>query len=100
VGITDTGDAPTSVFAFWRRRSPGGPDASEKQAVDATLQSLSKDDRRICPVADRYWNRARQLITTASVHFQPAEESGWQMADCLRGQIWQTGSNPRRHRVL
>jgi glutamate synthase domain-containing protein 3 len=30
--------------------------ASEKQAIDATLLSLSKDDKRICPVADRYWN--------------------------------------------
>jgi glutamate synthase domain-containing protein 3 len=30
--------------------------ASEKQAIDATLLSLSKDDIRICPVADRYWN--------------------------------------------
>jgi glutamate synthase domain-containing protein 3 len=29
---------------------------SEKQAIDATLLSLSKDDKRICPVADRYWN--------------------------------------------
>jgi glutamate synthase domain-containing protein 3 len=29
---------------------------SEKQAIDATLLSLSKDDPRICPVADRYWN--------------------------------------------
>jgi glutamate synthase domain-containing protein 3 len=30
--------------------------ASEKQAIDATLLSLSKDDSRICPVADKYWN--------------------------------------------
>jgi glutamate synthase domain-containing protein 3 len=29
---------------------------SEKQAIDATLRSLAKDDKRICPVADKYWN--------------------------------------------
>ena len=29
---------------------------SEKQAIDATLVSLSKVDKRICPVADKYWN--------------------------------------------
>ena len=29
---------------------------SEKQAIDATLRSLSKEDPRFCPVADKYWN--------------------------------------------
>jgi glutamate synthase domain-containing protein 3 len=29
---------------------------SEKQAIDATLRSLAREDARFCPVADRYWN--------------------------------------------
>ena len=29
---------------------------SEKQAIDATLRSLAKEDPRFCPVADKYWN--------------------------------------------
>jgi glutamate synthase domain-containing protein 3 len=29
---------------------------SEKQAIDATLRSLAREDPRFCPVADRYWN--------------------------------------------
>jgi glutamate synthase domain-containing protein 3 len=29
---------------------------SEKQAIDATLRSLAKEDARFCPVADKYWN--------------------------------------------
>ena len=29
---------------------------SEKQAIDATLQSLAAEDNRFCPVADKYWN--------------------------------------------
>ena len=44
------------VFAFCDGEVQVGLIASEKQAIDATLLSLSKDDIRICPVADRYWN--------------------------------------------
>jgi glutamate synthase domain-containing protein 3 len=44
------------VFAFCDGEVQVGLIASEKQAIDATLLSLSKDDKRICPVADRYWN--------------------------------------------
>jgi glutamate synthase domain-containing protein 3 len=29
---------------------------SEKQAIDATLRSLAREDLRFCPVADKYWN--------------------------------------------
>jgi glutamate synthase domain-containing protein 3 len=29
---------------------------SEKQAIDATLRSLAREDMRFCPVADKYWN--------------------------------------------
>jgi glutamate synthase domain-containing protein 3 len=44
------------VFAFLDGEFQVGLIGSEKQAIDATLLSLSKDDIRICPVADRYWN--------------------------------------------
>jgi len=44
------------VFAFCDGEVQVGLIASEKQAIDATLLSLSMDDKRICPVADRYWN--------------------------------------------
>jgi glutamate synthase domain-containing protein 3 len=44
------------VFAFCDGEVQVGLIGSEKQAIDATLLSLSKDDKRICPVADRYWN--------------------------------------------
>ncbi|MBM4432135.1 MAG: glutamate synthase, partial [Chloroflexi bacterium] len=30
--------------------------ASEKQAIDATLQSLHAENPRVCPIADRYWS--------------------------------------------
>jgi glutamate synthase domain-containing protein 1/glutamate synthase domain-containing protein 3 len=56
MGITDTAMLRPQVFAFVDGEVQVGLIGSEKQAIDATLISLSKDDKRICPVADRYWN--------------------------------------------
>ena len=56
MGITDTAMLRPQVFAFCDGEVQVGLICSEKQAIDATLLSLSKDDKRICPVADRYWN--------------------------------------------
>jgi glutamate synthase domain-containing protein 1/glutamate synthase domain-containing protein 3 len=56
MGITDTAMLRPQVFAFCDGEVQVGLICSEKQAIDATLLSLSTDDKRICPVADRYWN--------------------------------------------
>jgi glutamate synthase domain-containing protein 1/glutamate synthase domain-containing protein 3 len=56
MGITDTAMLRPQVFAFCDGEVQVGLICSEKQAIDATLLSLSRDDKRICPVADRYWN--------------------------------------------
>lgn len=56
LGITDTGMLRPQVFAFADGEVQVGLICSEKQAIDATLESLAKDDKRICPVADKYWN--------------------------------------------
>jgi glutamate synthase domain-containing protein 3 len=56
LGVTDTAMLRPQVFAFCDGEVQVGLICSEKQAIDATLLSLSKDDKRICPVADRYWN--------------------------------------------
>jgi len=56
LGITDTAMLRPQVFAFSEGEVQVGLICSEKQAIDATLLSLSKEDKRICPVADRYWN--------------------------------------------
>jgi glutamate synthase domain-containing protein 1/glutamate synthase domain-containing protein 3 len=56
LGITDTAMLRPQVFAFCDGEVQVGLICSEKQAIDATLLSLSKEDNRICPVADRYWN--------------------------------------------
>ena len=44
------------VFALQDGEVQIGLICSEKQAIDATLQSLAAEDPRFCPVADRYWN--------------------------------------------
>jgi glutamate synthase domain-containing protein 1/glutamate synthase domain-containing protein 3 len=56
LGITDTAMLRPQVFAFAEGEVQVGLICSEKQAIDAALKSLAKDDKRICPVADRYWN--------------------------------------------
>jgi glutamate synthase domain-containing protein 1/glutamate synthase domain-containing protein 3 len=56
IGITDTAMLRPQVFAFADGEVQVGLIASEKQAIDATLLSMAKEDGRICPVADRYWN--------------------------------------------
>ena len=48
--------APSPGLCPARRQGADRAGRSEKQAIDATLESLAAEDERICPVADRYWN--------------------------------------------
>jgi glutamate synthase domain-containing protein 1 len=56
LGITDTAMLRPQVFAFHDGEVQVGLICSEKQAIDATLLSLSREDSRVNPIADRYWN--------------------------------------------
>jgi len=57
MGITDTAMLRPQVFALSDSGEVQiGLICSEKQAIDATLRSLAKEDPRFCPVADKYWN--------------------------------------------
>ncbi len=59
IGITDTSMLRPQVFAL-QQAGPDGPAiglaASEKQGIDAALESLAAADDRFWPRADRYWN--------------------------------------------
>ena len=59
IGITDTSMLRPQVFAL-QVTGNGGPSigfaASEKQAIDAALESLASEDTRFWSRADRYWN--------------------------------------------
>jgi glutamate synthase domain-containing protein 1/glutamate synthase domain-containing protein 3 len=57
LGITDTAMLRPQVFALSDLGEVQiGLICSEKQAIDATLRSLAREDPRFCPVADKYWN--------------------------------------------
>ena len=56
LGITDTSMLRPQVFALQDGDVTIGLVASEKQAIDATLNSLAEEDSRFRRVADRYWN--------------------------------------------
>jgi glutamate synthase domain-containing protein 3 len=73
------------VFAFSDGDVQVGVIASEKQAIDAILHSLSEDDRRICPVADRYWNaRGGSHTDGGSFRFDlQADEAGRMRMTCM-----------------
>jgi len=56
IGITDTSMLRPQVFALQKGNAVIGLSASEKQAIDATLESLAADDPDFWPVADHYWS--------------------------------------------
>ena len=57
MGITDTSMLRPQVFALQESDEEQiGLVCSEKQAIDATLHSLSEEDKRFSPIADKYWN--------------------------------------------
>ena len=56
IGITDTSMLRPQVFALQEGEASIGFAASEKQAIDAALESLSAEDSRFWTRADRYWN--------------------------------------------
>ena len=65
LGITDTSMLRPQVFALYENQPAAGADpagvvqigliASERQAINACLRSLSAEDRRFQPLAERYW---------------------------------------------
>jgi glutamate synthase domain-containing protein 3 len=56
IGITDTSMLRPQVFALQHGPVSIGFAASEKQAIDATLESLALEDPRFWTHADVYWN--------------------------------------------
>jgi glutamate synthase domain-containing protein 1/glutamate synthase domain-containing protein 3 len=56
IGITDTSMLRPQVFALQQGPAAIGLAASEKQAIDAVLESLSREDPRFWTHADRYWH--------------------------------------------
>jgi len=56
VGVTDTSMLRPQVFALQQGEVGIGLAASEKQAIDAVLESLAREDPRFWRHADAYWH--------------------------------------------
>ena len=55
IGMGDPSILRPQVYAMYDGQVQIGLCASEKQIIDATLKSLHEEDKRFCPVADKYW---------------------------------------------
>ena len=84
IGITDTAMLRPQVFALQKGDVEIGLICSEKQAIDATLQSLAKEDPRFGTVADRYWNARGGSYTDggAFIFSVKASDSGQRTLSC------------------
>ena len=56
IGITDTSMLRPQVFAYQRGEAAIAFCGSEKQVIDAVLESLASEDKRFWRRADEYWN--------------------------------------------
>ena len=56
IGITDTSMLRPQVFAYQRGEAAIAFCGSEKQVIDAVLDSLASEDKRFWRRADEYWN--------------------------------------------
>lgn len=82
MGITDTAMLRPQVFAMQNGEVQIGLICSEKQAIDATLQSLASEDKRFCPVADRYWNARGGSATDGGTFIFTVKDAG--KGDCSK----------------
>lgn len=84
LGITDTAMLRPQVFALSDNGEVQiGLICSEKQAIDATLRGLAREDGRFSPVADRYWNaRGGSSTDGGAFIFTVADENGKKRLTC------------------
>ncbi len=83
LGITDTSMLRPQVFAMQEGEATIGLVASEKQAIDATLHSLTEEDSRFRPIADRYWNaRGGSYTDGGAFAFTVSRNNGTSTVSC------------------
>ncbi|MFX1486924.1 MAG: glutamate synthase [Promethearchaeota archaeon] len=75
IGITDTSMLRPQVFALQEGTLGIGLIASEKQAIDAMLESLAESDDRFHPRADRYWYARGGSYTDGGAFLFTVDES-------------------------
>ncbi len=83
IGITDTSMLRPQVFALQAGSSASpsiGFAASEKQGIDAALESLAHEDSRFWGRADRYWNARGGSHTDGGAFIFTVHPNGQSMA--------------------
>src|SRR5216683_3237361 len=97
--ITDTSMLRPQVFALQQGTAAIGFAASEKQAIDAALESLAREDSRFWSRADLYWNARGGSHTDggAFIFTVHASESGEATLQCMDkfGQFIEPGQAKR-----
>lgn len=96
IGITDTSMLRPQVFALQDGEVQVGLISSEKQAIDATLISLAREDSRFRPIADKYWNaRGGSYTDGGSFIFSLCNEYGAKKIVCTDkfGNLIETEKN-------
>jgi glutamate synthase domain-containing protein 1/glutamate synthase domain-containing protein 3 len=85
IGITDTSMLRPQVFALQQGATTIGFAASEKQAIDAALESLAREDSRFWSRADAYWNARGGSHTDggAFIFNVQANETGKATLQCM-----------------
>jgi glutamate synthase domain-containing protein 1/glutamate synthase domain-containing protein 3 len=78
IGITDTSMLRPQVFGLHDGQVQVGLICSEKQAIDATLRSLSEEDPRVGTSADMYWNARGGSHTDGGAFIFNLHENGSQ----------------------
>jgi glutamate synthase domain-containing protein 1/glutamate synthase domain-containing protein 3 len=76
IGITDTAMLRPQVFALQEGEVQIGLICSEKQAIDATLSSLEREDPRFRPIADKYWNARGGSYTDGGAFIFSLKDTG------------------------
>jgi glutamate synthase domain-containing protein 1/glutamate synthase domain-containing protein 3 len=76
IGITDTSMLRPQVFALQQGPVSIGLAASEKQAIDATLESLASEDSRFWSHADLYWNARGGSHTDGGAFIFTVQDNG------------------------
>ncbi|MEM3713123.1 MAG: glutamate synthase [Thermoproteota archaeon] len=76
IGITDTSMLRPQVFALQEGDVKIGIIASERQAIDAVLEELSRHDGRFRPMADHYWYARGGSYTDGGAFIYTLDEHG------------------------
>jgi glutamate synthase domain-containing protein 1/glutamate synthase domain-containing protein 3 len=106
-GITDTSMLRPQVFA-WQESGEGDERvsiamaASEKQAIDAAMESLAEDDARFWSRADRYWNARGGSHTDGgaflfSVHENESGNAKLTLTDKFGREVMRSSNKPAFH---